>query len=69
MKFQKIELLQKYNYSLGINGAIFSKDKLGMIPKLVTEIYSSRKAAKKKQFQYEKQKILIKEIIAKRNKI
>ena len=60
------DLLKKYNYSLGINGAIFSKDKLGMIPKVVTEIYSSRKASKKKQFQYEKQKILIKEIIARR---
>ena len=38
-----------------------------MIPKVVTEIYSSRKAAKKKQFQYEQQKVLIKEIIKKKN--
>lgn len=56
-------LLKKYNYSLGINGAVFSKEKLGMIPEMVQEIYDSRKIAKRTQFEYEKRKILIQEII------
>lgn len=56
-------LLQKYNYSLGVNGAIFRKDKLGIIPKLVQEIYDGRKKAKKTMFLYEQQKVLIKEIM------
>lgn len=56
-------LLQKYNYSLGINGAIFSKEKLGIIPRLVQEIYNGRKKAKKTMFKYEQQKVLIKEIM------
>ena len=61
------ELLQKYNYSLGINGAVFTKDKLGMIPKMIMDIYTARKVAKKEQFKYEQQKVLIKEIISKYN--
>lgn len=56
-------LLNKYNFSLGINGAIFRKDKLGMIPELVKEIYGTRKKAKKTMFEYEKAKIRIKTII------
>ena len=56
-------LLEKYNYSLAINGAIFDKSKLGMIPEMVQNIYSTRKSAKKTMFKYEQQKILIKEII------
>lgn len=56
-------LLQKYNYSMAINGAVFTKDKLGMIPEMVQQIYDSRKQAKKLQFKYEQQKIKIKEII------
>ena len=60
-------LLQKYNYSMAINGAVFTKDKLGMIPEMVQEIYDSRKKAKKLQFRYEQQKIKIKEIIKDKN--
>lgn len=56
-------LLNESNVSLGINGAVFSKDKLGMVPEMVQEIYKSRKQAKKTMFLYEQRKILIKEII------
>jgi DNA polymerase elongation subunit (family B) len=49
--------------SLGINGAAFSHDKLGLIPELVMEIYNTRKQAKKTMFKYEQRKILISEII------
>lgn len=57
------KLLQEHNLALGINGAVFNKDKLGMVPEMVQDIYNSRKQAKKKQFQYEQRKILIKELL------
>lgn len=51
------------NMSLAINGAVFSKDKLGMIPEMVLEIYDGRKAAKKTMLQFQQQKVTIKEIL------
>ena len=59
-------LLQKYNFALGINGAVFKKDKLGIIPEMVQEIYDSRKKAKNQMFAYEQRKILIERIIKER---
>jgi DNA polymerase elongation subunit (family B) len=59
-------LLQKYNFALGINGAVFKKDKLGIIPDMVQEIYDSRKKAKNQMFAYEQRKILIERIIKER---
>lgn len=59
------ELLNEHNMSLGINGAVFSKEKRGMIPELVQDIYDSRKKAKKTMFKYMQQKVLINEIIKK----
>ena len=56
-------LLQQHNVCLGINGAVFEKNKLGMIPELVSGIYSSREIVKQTQFKYEKRKILIQEIL------
>lgn len=61
------DMLNKYNYSLGINGAVFSNEKLGMVPEMVQDIYATRKQAKKEMFKYEKQKVLIKSIIDARN--
>ena len=57
------ELLNKYNMSLGINGAVFTKDKLGMIPEMVLEIYNGRKKAKNKMLEFQQQKVNIKEIL------
>jgi DNA polymerase elongation subunit (family B) len=57
------EKLETHNISLGINGAAFSKDKLGMIPEMVQDIYNSRKKAKKTMFDYEQRKVLIKQIL------
>ncbi len=47
-------LLKKYNYSFGLNGAIFKRDKIGLIPTLVKDIYAERKGKKKEMFKYEK---------------
>ena len=55
--------LQDNNLALAINGAVFKKDELGMVPEMVQEIYDGRKQAKKKMFEYEQRKILIKEIL------
>ncbi|MCD6435553.1 MAG: hypothetical protein J7L15_04125 [Clostridiales bacterium] len=40
-------ILTKYEYSLGINGAVFHQEFQGIIPKLVLGIYNARKAKKK----------------------
>jgi len=61
-----MDLLVKHNLSLGINGAVFDKSKLGMIPEMVQDIYSSRKEAKKTMFKYEQRKILIEKILNER---
>lgn len=56
-------ILVRDNVALGINGAVFDKTKIGIIPTLVQEIYNSRKQAKKTMFKYEQRKILIKDIL------
>ena len=58
--------LKEHNLSLAINGALFSNEKLGIIPELVLEIYLGRKADKKIQFKYEQKKILLNDILEKR---
>lgn len=62
-------VLKKNNMALGINGAVFTKDKIGMIPELVQEIFDSRKIAKDTQFEYEQRKVLIGKIMRERNEI
>jgi len=57
------ELLRENNMCLGITGAAFKTDSKGMIPQLVEDIYNGRKKAKKIQFEYEKKKIKIKDIL------
>jgi DNA polymerase elongation subunit (family B) len=56
-------LLVKYNMSLAINGAVFSNDKIGMVPKMVQDIYNGRKIAKKTMLKYEERKLLIDNIL------
>lgn len=56
-------ILKEHQMCLGINGAVFKSDSIGMVPKLIKEIYAERKDAKKTQFEYEKRKLLIKEIL------
>lgn len=57
------ELLKQNEMCLGINGAVFKTDSIGMIPEIIKTIYSERKEAKKTQFEYEKKKLLIKDIL------
>lgn len=58
-------LLQKYQLSMGINGALFDISKEGIIPNLVWNIYTQRKADKKIMLKYEKQKEIIADILEK----
>lgn len=55
-------LLRKYNYSMGINGAIFDLTNIGLIPQMILEFYGSRKRKKGKQFVSEQSKIAIHEL-------
>jgi DNA polymerase elongation subunit (family B) len=59
-------LLQKYQLSMGINGALFDISKEGIIPNLVWNIYTQRKADKKIMLKYEKQKEIIADILEKK---
>lgn len=59
------KLLKDFNLSLGINGAVFTCDNIGMIPELVQEISNSRSEAKATMLQYEKRKLLLSEMIKK----
>jgi DNA polymerase elongation subunit (family B) len=60
------ELLNKHKLSLAINGAVFSQEKVGLIPEMVLDIFHSRKTAKKTQFKYEARKILLQDILKER---
>lgn len=66
VKDRLTSLLKQYNYSMGMNGALFSKEKTGMIPEIIQEIYKSRKKAKKTMFQYEQRAVDIRSILKKR---
>ncbi len=55
-------LCKKYNVSFGIN-AFFKKDKIGIMPELVSEIYEDRKIAKGKMLKYKVLKTLLNETI------
>lgn len=46
------ELAKEHNLALGINGAVFRKDELGIIPRLVKDIYNERKLKKKEMLQW-----------------
>lgn len=60
------KLLKKYNMSCGINGALFTKDFVGVIPTLVAGLYGKRKTAKKEMLNCEKNIQLIKDELHKR---
>ena len=44
-------LLEKYNYSMSVNGAVFDRTYQGIIPELVDRIFKERKEAKNKMFE------------------
>lgn len=48
-------LAKKHNYCLGINGAVFKRDEVGIIPRLVKEIYAERKALKKEMLKWKQE--------------
>ena len=58
---QYSKLLEKYNYSGSITGAVFDNNIEGIVPKLVLDIYLGRKKEKQLSFQHEKNALEIKE--------
>jgi DNA polymerase elongation subunit (family B) len=58
--------LKSNNLALGVNGAVFTREKQGMIPEMIQEIYGSRKKAKKTMFKYLQQKVMIADILKQR---
>ena len=43
-------LLEKYDYSAGINGSFYRRDEIGLIPRLIKQLYGERKSDKKEMF-------------------
>jgi DNA polymerase elongation subunit (family B) len=54
-----VNILKKYNVSLGINGSVYKRDQDGLIPLLVTDIYNTRKLKKKEMFKHKQNKVNI----------
>lgn len=57
------DALVQSNLNLSINGAAFTKEKTGIIPELVLDIYNSRKATRKVEGSYKDRKILLQKLI------
>lgn len=45
-------MLKKYNVSAGINGSFYQRDVIGLIPRLIKQLYAERKSDKKTMFKY-----------------
>lgn len=56
-------LLTKHNLAMGINGAIFTRNETGLLPRLLQEIYLDRVETRKIENKYRNRKMLIEEII------
>lgn len=63
LKQEVPEVLKRYNVTAGINGSFYRKDEVGLIPVLIKNLYSERKASKKTMFVYTQIKERIKGII------
>jgi DNA polymerase elongation subunit (family B) len=50
IKEEMSKKLKEHNISLGINGACFSQNAQGIIPRTVEQIYNERKRKKKEMF-------------------
>lgn len=61
-------LLKEHNLCLGINGAVFTTEKTGIIPELVLGIYNERKATRKIESKYKNQRLLIEDILHEKTK-
>lgn len=57
------KLLKEHDISLAINGAAFTKEKLGLVPEMVQDIYDKRKEDKKTSFKYKQAAVKIKDIL------
>lgn len=56
-------ILVKYNLCLTSNGTCYKKDSVGIIPRLVNQIYDGRKLDKKEMFKYEQKVVEIEKTI------
>lgn len=67
IKEEMSKKLKEHNISLGINGACFSQNAQGIIPRTVEQIYNERKRKKKEMFKYEQLRIKIEQIQLKKS--
>jgi len=56
-----LSLLKKYDYSMTANGALYRKDKYGILPTIFKELFDGRKIAKKEMIECKKKLEVVKE--------
>ena len=56
-------ILVKHNLCLTANGTCYKKDSVGIIPRLVNQIYDGRKLDKKEMFKYERKVVEIEKVL------
>ena len=55
------------NFPLGLNGAVYDRSYVGIVPEVIMDIYNNRKKAKKVMLQYESRHVDIQEALRKSN--
>lgn len=56
-------ILVKHNLCLTANGTCYKRDSVGIIPRLVNQIYDGRKLDKKEMFKYEQKEVEIEKVL------
>ena len=63
---KEADLATEEGYTVGANGAMYSKDKVGFMPEIITRIYNERKQYKKTMLQCKQKLVDINEEIKRR---
>ena len=63
---KSVDLSHNEDYTVGANGSMYRKDKVGFMPEIINRIYTERKQYKKTMLQYKQKLVDIKEEIKRR---
>ena len=63
---KEIDLSTEEGYTVGANGAMYTKDKVGFMPEIITRIYNERKQYKNTMLQHKQKLVDIKEEMKRR---
>ncbi len=63
---KEVDLSTEEGYTVGANGAMYTKDKVGFMPEIITRIYTERKQYKNTMLQHKQKLVDIKEEMKRR---